>query len=45
VSYPVPLKLIHINRCPVVAPLSVVRAEDQQRLQLDMAAYQARAPG
>lgn len=40
---PVPLKLIHINRCPVVAPLSVLRAEDQQRLQLDMAEYQARA--
>ena len=40
---PVPLKLIHINRCPVVAPLSVLRAGDQQRLQLDMALYQARA--
>ncbi|WP_347901682.1 exodeoxyribonuclease I [Pseudomonas purpurea] len=40
---PVPLKLIHVNRCPVVAPLSVLRAEDQQRLQLDMAEYQARA--
>ncbi|WP_339547914.1 exodeoxyribonuclease I [Pseudomonas sp. RA_35y_Pfl2_P32] len=42
-ALPVPLKLIHINRCPVVAPLSVLRAEDQQRLQLDMALYQARA--
>ncbi|MBC2691882.1 exodeoxyribonuclease I [Pseudomonas kielensis] len=42
-TLPVPLKLIHINRCPVVAPLSVLRAEDQQRLQLDMALYQARA--
>lgn len=40
---PVPLKLIHINRCPVVAPLKVVRGDDQQRLQLDMALYQARA--
>ncbi|MNZ89550.1 Exodeoxyribonuclease I [compost metagenome] len=40
---PVPLKLIQINRCPVVAPLSVLRDEDQQRLQLDMALYQARA--
>lgn len=40
---PVPLKLIHINRCPVVAPLNVLRAEDQQRLQLDMAHYQATA--
>ncbi|TVT82015.1 exodeoxyribonuclease I [Pseudomonas sp. H3(2019)] len=42
-EWPVPLKLIHINRCPVVAPLSVLRAEDQQRLQLDMAQYEARA--
>lgn len=33
---PVPLKLVHINRCPVVAPLSVLREEDQQRLGLDM---------
>jgi exodeoxyribonuclease-1 len=40
---PVPLKLLHINRCPVVAPLSVLRPEDIQRLQLDMADYQARA--
>lgn len=40
---PIALKLIHINRCPVVAPLTVVRAQDQQRLQLDMAVYQARA--
>lgn len=40
---PVPLKLLHINRCPVLAPLSVLRSEDIQRLQLDMAEYQARA--
>ena len=40
---PVPLKLIQINRCPVVAPLNVVRAQDQERLQLDMPLYQARA--
>ncbi|WP_180698649.1 exodeoxyribonuclease I [Pseudomonas crudilactis] len=40
---PVPLKLIHVNRCPVVAPLSVLRAQDQQRLGLDMALYQERA--
>ncbi|WP_191487183.1 exodeoxyribonuclease I [Pseudomonas sp. FEN] len=39
---PVPLKLIHVNRCPVVAPLNVLRGEDQQRLQLDMALYEAR---
>lgn len=39
---PVPLKLIHVNRCPVVAPLKVLRDEDQKRLQLDMALYEAR---
>jgi len=39
---PVPLKLIHINKCPVVAPLSVLRPADQQRLGLDMALYQER---
>ena len=39
---PVPLKLLHINRCPVVAPLKVLRSEDQQRLQLDMAVYNDR---
>jgi exodeoxyribonuclease-1 len=40
---PVPLKLLHINRCPVLAPLSVLRDTDIQRLQLDMPGYQARA--
>jgi exodeoxyribonuclease-1 len=40
---PVPLKLIHINKCPVVAPLAVLRTEDQQRLGLDMPLYQQRA--
>ncbi|AZF39050.1 Exodeoxyribonuclease I [Pseudomonas sp. R4-39-08] len=40
---PVPLKLLHINRCPVVAPLKVLRAQDRERLQLDMGVYQARA--
>ncbi|MEB0208437.1 exodeoxyribonuclease I [Pseudomonas sp. CCC3.1] len=40
---PIGLKLIHVNRCPVIAPLNVVRAQDQQRLQLNMAEYQARA--
>ncbi|MCQ4345974.1 exodeoxyribonuclease I [Pseudomonas stutzeri] len=33
---PVPLKLVHINRCPVLAPLKVLREEDCQRLGLDM---------
>jgi len=40
---PVPLKLVHINRCPVLAPLSVLREEDIERLQLEMAEYQKRA--
>ncbi|MCU1715712.1 exodeoxyribonuclease I [Pseudomonas sp. 5P_3.1_Bac2] len=40
---PVPLKLLHINRCPVVAPLNVLRAQDIQRLQLDISEYQGRA--
>ncbi|MCF5052390.1 exodeoxyribonuclease I [Pseudomonas syringae] len=40
---PVPLKLVHINRCPVVAPLNVLRAEDRERLHLDMTLYQQRA--
>lgn len=40
---PVPLKLLHINRCPVVAPLSVLRAQDRERLQLDIDSYEARA--
>ncbi|KJK04411.1 MULTISPECIES: exodeoxyribonuclease I [unclassified Pseudomonas] len=40
---PVPLKLVHINRCPVVAPLNVLREQDQQRLNLDMTLLQARA--
>ncbi|WP_024647289.1 exodeoxyribonuclease I [Pseudomonas syringae] len=39
---PVPLKLLHINRCPVIAPMGVLRNEDQERLQLDMTGYQSR---
>ena len=40
---PVPLKLLHINRCPVVAPLKVLRAEDMARLQLDLDECEGRA--
>ncbi|MBH3461080.1 exodeoxyribonuclease I [Pseudomonas putida] len=40
---PVPLKLVHINKCPVVAPLNVLRPVDQQRLGLDMSLVQSRA--
>ncbi|MEO4046085.1 exodeoxyribonuclease I [Pseudomonas sp. CAU 1711] len=40
---PVPLKLVHINRCPVLAPLKALREEDRQRLQLDMGECERRA--
>ena len=40
---PVPLKMVHVNRCPVVAPLSVLRPVDQQRLGIDIALLHARA--
>lgn len=33
----IPLKTVHINKCPVLAPLKVIRPEDEQRLQLDLA--------
>ncbi|MGY4525866.1 exodeoxyribonuclease I [Pseudomonas sp. TE21394] len=39
---PVPLKLVQINRCPVLAPLSVLRPVDQQRLGLDLTLLQVR---
>lgn len=32
----IPLKTIHINRSPIVAPLSVLRTGDAERLQLDL---------
>lgn len=40
---PVPLKLVHVNRCPVLAPLSVLREGDRARLQLDLPACLQRA--
>ncbi|MDH4869461.1 exodeoxyribonuclease I [Pseudomonas sp. BN515] len=40
---PVPLKLLHINRCPVVAPLGVLREDDRQRLGVDLELCQRRA--
>lgn len=40
---PVPLKLVHVNRCPVLAPLAVLREQDQARLGIDLAAWKARA--
>jgi len=39
---PVPLKLVQVNRCPVLAPLSVLRPADQQRLGLDLTLLQLR---
>ncbi|MEW6484473.1 MAG: exodeoxyribonuclease I [Pseudomonadota bacterium] len=32
---PVPLKLVHINKCPVLAPASTLRPEDADRLGID----------
>lgn len=32
----VPLKTVHINKCPVLAPLSVIRPQDAERLNLDL---------
>ncbi|SFP22587.1 Exodeoxyribonuclease I subunit C [Geopseudomonas sagittaria] len=40
---PVPLKLVQVNRCPVLAPLKVLREEDCQRLGVDMSACQQQA--
>ncbi|MDY7218995.1 exodeoxyribonuclease I [Denitrificimonas sp. JX-1] len=37
---PVPLKLIHINKSPVVAPLGVLREEDNMRLNFDHQRWQ-----
>jgi exodeoxyribonuclease-1 len=34
--------LVQINRCPVLAPLSVLRPADQQRLGLDLTLLQSR---
>jgi len=32
----IPLKTVHINKCPVLAPVSVIRAGDAERLQIDL---------
>ena len=31
------LKTVHLNKCPIITPLNVLRAEDQERLELDLA--------
>ncbi|MNZ25342.1 Exodeoxyribonuclease I [compost metagenome] len=33
---PVPLKLVHVNRCPVLAPLNVLRPVDRERIGVDL---------
>ncbi|MDP3590102.1 MAG: exodeoxyribonuclease I [Methylobacter sp.] len=33
----IPLKTVHINKCPVLAPVSVIRPEDAERLKIDLA--------
>lgn len=37
------LKLVHINKCPVLADTKVLRAQDIERLRLDMPVLQERA--
>ena len=37
------LKLVHVNKCPVLADAKVLRAQDVERLQLDMEAQWERA--
>jgi len=36
----IPLKTVHVNKCPVLAPLSVIRPHDADRLQIDLPACQ-----
>lgn len=31
----IPLKTVHVNKCPILAPFSVVTAKDAERLQID----------
>lgn len=40
---PVPLKLVHVNRCPVLAPMNVLRPSDVERLGIDLDSCEARA--
>ncbi len=32
----IPLKTVHVNKCPVLAPVSVIRKVDEERLGLDL---------
>ena len=36
----IPLKTVHINKCPVLAPVSVIKPEDAERLAIDLALCQ-----
>lgn len=36
-----PLKTVHINKCPVLAPIAVIRAQDAARLAIDLPACRA----
>lgn len=38
-----PIKLLHLNKSPAVAPLSVLREQDKQRWQWDSEQYEANA--
>ena len=33
----IPLKTVHLNKCAVLAPITVLKPDDQQRLHLDLA--------
>lgn len=33
----IPLKTVHVNKCPVLAPISVIRPVDAERLEIDLA--------
>jgi exodeoxyribonuclease I len=33
----IPLKTVHINKCPVLAPVSVIKPDDAQRMAIDLA--------
>lgn len=39
-SQRIPLKVIHINKCPVIAPLQVLKPKDCKRLGLDLIAIE-----
>jgi exodeoxyribonuclease-1 len=37
----IPLKTVHTNKCPVLAPISTIRPQDAQRLKIDLASCYA----